>query len=97
MMMTAIYSSEASVLTRVTCRHIPEYGILHSHRRGNLKPLNSLSHRNLYQLVPSHQFGFRSKYSDIDQLHRITDDIEKSFEEKQYPSQFFLDITQAFD
>jgi hypothetical protein len=30
-------SSETSVLTRATWRNIPEYDILHSHRRGNLK------------------------------------------------------------
>jgi hypothetical protein len=30
-------SSETSVLTRATQRNIPEYNILHSHRRENLK------------------------------------------------------------
>jgi hypothetical protein len=34
--MGAIRSSETSVHTRSTRRHIPEDGILHSHRRGNL-------------------------------------------------------------
>jgi hypothetical protein len=35
--MEAIRSSEMSVHTRSTRRHIPEEGILHSHRRENLK------------------------------------------------------------
>jgi hypothetical protein len=37
MKMGAIRSSETSVHTRSTRRHIPEYSILHSHRRENLK------------------------------------------------------------
>jgi hypothetical protein len=37
LMMEAINSRETSVLTRSTRRRIPEDGILHSHRRENLK------------------------------------------------------------
>jgi hypothetical protein len=38
----AMNSSETSVLTRVT-RNIPEYGILHSDRRENLKSYMALT------------------------------------------------------
>jgi hypothetical protein len=37
LIMEAIRSSETLVLTRATWHHIPEDGILHSHRRENLK------------------------------------------------------------
>jgi hypothetical protein len=45
-----------------------------------------------YQLMPSHQFGFHIKHCAIDQVHRITDVIEKSFEQKQVCSVIILDI-----
>lgn len=48
-------------------------------------------------LIPDHQFGFRTKHSTIDQVHRITDIIEKAFEEKRICSSVFLDVSQAFD
>lgn len=48
-------------------------------------------------LIPNHQFGFRKKHSTIDQVHRITNVIEKALEEKQVCSVIFLDVAQAFD
>ena len=40
-------------------------------------------------LIPDHQFGFRCKHSTIDQVHRITDIIEKALEN--------TDVSAAFD
>jgi hypothetical protein len=49
LMMEAQNSSEASVLTIATGRHIPEDGILHSRRRENLKSYDILhSHSSEY-------------------------------------------------
>ena len=47
--------------------------------------------------IPNHQFGFRSKHSTIDQVHRITNVIEEALEMKQVCSTVFLDVAQAFD
>jgi hypothetical protein len=57
-----------------------------------LKPI--IEERNL---IPSHQFGFRENHSTIDQVHRITNIIEKSLEERKVCSAIFLDVAQAFD
>jgi hypothetical protein len=38
-----VYSSGTSTLTRTTRRNIPKDGILHSHRRGNLKSCIALT------------------------------------------------------
>lgn len=47
--------------------------------------------------IPDHQFGFRTKHSTLDQVHRIVNKIENDFEEKRICSAVFLDISQAFD
>lgn len=57
-----------------------------------LKPI--LENKNL---IPEHQFGFREKHSTIEQVHRITNIIEKALEEKKVCSTVFLDVAQAFD
>jgi hypothetical protein len=52
--MEAICSSETSVHTRSTRRHIPEHGILHSHRRDNLKYYTD------FNVGPKHFFQIRA-------------------------------------
>jgi hypothetical protein len=42
-MMEEINFSDTSILTRATRRYIPEYAILHSLRRGNLKSYMALN------------------------------------------------------
>lgn len=50
-----------------------------------------------FNVIPNHQFGFRKSHATIDQIHRITDVIEKVFERKEICSAVFLDVAQAFD
>lgn len=57
-----------------------------------IKPIIERNH-----LIPNHQFGFREKHSTMDQVHRITNIIENTFEEGKVCSAVFLDIAQAFD
>ncbi|MGR0295350.1 RNA-directed DNA polymerase, partial [Klebsiella pneumoniae] len=57
-----------------------------------LSPL--LEERNL---LPHHQFGCRQRHSTVEQVHRITHEIEKVLEEKKICSAVFLDVAQAFD
>lgn len=47
--------------------------------------------------LPPFQFGFRKHHSANYQLLRISETIEKGFENKQYTAVAFLDIAQAFD
>ena len=49
------------------------------------------------QIIPDHQFGFRTFHSTTHQLHRVTDYIAGALEQKQYATGVFLDVAQAFD
>lgn len=51
----------------------------------------------LENCIPNHQFGFRHHHSTIQQCHRLTDVINKTFEDKKYCPAVFLDVSQAFD
>lgn len=48
-------------------------------------------------LIPDHQFGFREKHATIEQVHRVVDNINTSFDQQKYCSAAFLDVSQAFD
>ena len=57
-----------------------------------LKPLIEES-----ELIPTHQFGLRDHHSTLEQVHRITNVIEKTLKDGHVSSVVFLDIAQAFD
>lgn len=48
-------------------------------------------------IIPDHQFGFRSFHSTVQQVHRVVNVIASTLEEKSHCSAVFLDITSAFD
>jgi len=50
-----------------------------------------------HELIPDHQFGFRSKYTTTKQIHRIVKRINNDMEAGRYCSAVFLDVSQAFD
>lgn len=60
-----------------------------------LKRLNPLL--DDLNIIPDHQFGFRQKYSTVEQVHRVTNVIRQNLEEGKYCSAAFLDVSQAFD
>ncbi|XP_015374037.1 PREDICTED: peroxidase-like [Diuraphis noxia] len=60
-----------------------------------LKRLRPILQNN--QIIPNNQFGFRNRHSTIHQVHRLTDEISTALENKEYCSELFLDIAQAFD
>jgi hypothetical protein len=47
--------------------------------------------------IPHHQFGFCQGHSTIQQVHRITNVINKALEDRSYCTAVFLDVSQAFD
>jgi hypothetical protein len=47
--------------------------------------------------IPHHQFGFRQGHSTIQQIHHVTNIINKALEERKYCTAVFLDVSQAFD
>uniref|UniRef100_A0A1B6LSV4 Reverse transcriptase domain-containing protein n=1 Tax=Graphocephala atropunctata TaxID=36148 RepID=A0A1B6LSV4_9HEMI len=53
------------------------------------------SHLDESNVVPPHQFGFRSHHSSIHQLLRVSEDINKTFEKKKHTVALFMDVTQA--
>jgi len=54
-----------------------------------LKPIIDSSN-----LIPDHQFGFPNNHPTIEQVHRITNVIEKELEEKKVCSTIFLDVAR---
>ncbi|CAG4981210.1 unnamed protein product [Colias eurytheme] len=49
------------------------------------------------KLLPDHQFGFRQRHGTIEQVHRLVEHINETYEKKKYCTAAFLDISQAFD
>ena len=49
------------------------------------------------RIIPDHQFGFRKEHATIEQIHLITNVINKALESNKYCKAVFLDISQAFD
>lgn len=51
----------------------------------------------LYQHIIPKQFGFKIQHSTCHQIQRISEIIVHGFENKQYTTAVFCDLTQAFD
>jgi len=47
--------------------------------------------------IPAHQFGFRKKHGTIEKVNRITSEIRRAFENREYCTAVFLDVSQPFD
>jgi hypothetical protein len=65
-----VCSSETSVLTRATRRKIPENGILHSHRRENLKSYIALTGWRSNVFPVRYELGFHIPEDGILQQRR---------------------------
>jgi len=49
------------------------------------------------RIIPDHHFGFRQKHTTIEQVHRITNVINKSLEINTYCTAALVDSGQGFD
>jgi hypothetical protein len=63
----------------------------------SLRPIRLLPMFDNDRLRPNHQYGFRQRHSITEQRLRIVRRINEAFENKQYCSAAFLDISQASD
>ena len=81
---------------------------LKSYRPISLLPINSKLLETLFLkrlmpaieekvFIPKQKFGIRKNHSTIEEIHRIDEQKLKSFENKQYCSAAFIDISEAFD
>lgn len=59
-------------------------------------PSNESSSCKPISLLPVYQFGFRKKYATMSN-HRLTNHLEKAFQEKVICLKVFLDVTEAFN
>lgn len=63
--------------------------------RAFLSKLKSLT--SFHNIIPDHQFGFREGHSTLQQVNRLTNEIRKAYEKREYCCAIFLDVAQAFD
>jgi len=45
--------------------------------------------------IPVQQFGFREKHGTTEQVNRITSEIRSAFENREYCTAVFLDVSQV--
>ena len=67
------------------------------------KVLEKIIHKRLYNFINSQnlfydcQYGFRPKFSTIHAITQLSAEILKAFDDKQYTTGVFLDLSKAFD